>query len=163
MQSSHATADIVPDLRQRRELSLDELARLDEPAVIFEYSIPRDDAPTQWVYTVAGWLGGVNVATRQGGCTVGGDSIAVFAETREAADAEACGGLDRTISLIKEEARIQAQGALARARMSAVGGMERLDQILRGDNPEFKRDVELLRAAGFGDAVNPEAYRTASR
>lgn len=163
MQSSHATADHVPDLSQRRELSLEELAQIDEPAVIFEYSQLRDDAPTQWVYTVAGWLHGRNVATEMGGCTVGGDAIAVFAETRDQADELACSGLDTTISAIKDQARVEAQGAMAAARLSAVGGMERLNQALRGDNHAFKQDLALLRAAGFGDAVNLDAYRTATR
>lgn len=140
-----------------------ELAQLDEPAVIFEYSLLRDDAPTQWVYTVAGWLHGQNVATEQGGCTVGGDSIAVFADSRDQADALACEGLDSTISAINDEARVKAQGTLAAARLSAVGGMERLNQALRGDNAEFHKDMALLKAAGFGDAVNLSAYRSATR
>ncbi len=162
MQSSHATVDHVPSFSQRRELSLDELAQLDEPAVIFEYHLPRIDAPTQWVYTVAGWLHGVNVATQEGGCTVGGDAIAVFADTREQADELACAGLDTTISAINADAAVKAKGALAAARLSAVGGMERVNQALRGDNHDFKRDVALLRAAGFGDAVNLDAYRSAT-
>lgn len=163
MQSNHATQEAAPDLSQRRELSLAELCKLDDPAVIFEYQVARTDAPTQWVYTVAGWLDGVNVATQQGGCTVGGDSIAVFAETREQADELACAGLDSTISAINAEVAQQAQGAMAAARLSAVGGMERLNQALRGDNPEFKRDMALLQAAGFGHAINLDAYQTSAR
>ena len=99
----------VPDFSSRRELSLDELARLDEPACIYEDFYVDSDGVHAYIYTVAGWLDGQNVAVDQrgefvGGCTVAGDVILIHAADRQAADAMAALGLEDTISMWRNNA-----------------------------------------------------------
>ncbi len=80
---------------------MEELARLDEPACIYEHFHVDSDGVHAYVYTVAGWLNGRNVASALGGCTVGGDVIVVHAKSRAEADAMACEGLQTTIDAIR--------------------------------------------------------------
>ncbi len=96
-----AAADLAPDFTARRSLSLVDLVRLDEPAVIFEHFHVDSDGVHAYVYTVAGWLNGRNVADMRGGATVGGDVIVVHAKSRAEADAMAGEGLQTTIDAIR--------------------------------------------------------------
>lgn len=96
----------TPDFSSRRELSLEELARLDEPAVIFEHFHVDEDGAHAYLYTVAGYLDGRNVAVEPdgsfaGGCTVAGDVIVVHAPDRSAADEMATQGLQDTIDAVR--------------------------------------------------------------
>lgn len=152
-----------PDLTERRQIDLKDLTRLDEPVVIFEGNRQREGEPICWIYTIAGWLDGMNVATKEGGCTVGGDAIAVFAETRAEADFLAVSGMDSTIDLVRQQAAREVAALHSAARLAAAGPLGRLNLAMSGDNPEFHKDVALLRAAGFGDAVSPDVYRTGNR
>lgn len=106
---------MVPDFSDRRVLSLDELAQLDEPAVIFEHFHVDSDGQHAYVYTVAGFLDGVNVAVNQrgefvGGAVVGGDVIVIHAPDRASADDMAGQGLMDTIDLHRAHLAQQAKG-----------------------------------------------------
>jgi hypothetical protein len=94
-------SQITPDFGSRRALSLNELAQLDDPAVIFEHFHVDTDGAHAYVYTVAGWIDGQNVARVDGlsaeGCTVGGDVIVIHADDRQQADQIATQGLQDTI------------------------------------------------------------------
>jgi hypothetical protein len=108
---------MVPDFSARRSLSMDELGRLDDPAVIFEHFHVDDDGAHAYIYTVAGRLSGREVATVSGaralGCTVGDDVIVVHASSREDADAQAVLGLEDTINLARSGPPADANAGLA--------------------------------------------------
>jgi hypothetical protein len=97
----------TPDFSNRRNLSLEDLARLDDPAVIFEYFHVDSDGAHAYVYTVGGYLDGLPVARIVGrealGATVGGDVIIIHAADRKAADEMAAAGLETTIIAVRNE------------------------------------------------------------
>ena len=99
---------MVPGFGARRSLSEDELLRLEEPAVIFEHFHVDSDGAHAYVYTVAGYLNGKNVAHLDGigsavGCTIGGDVIVIHEQDRAAADDMASQGLQDTIDLLRND------------------------------------------------------------
>jgi len=97
-----------PNLDTRRELTLDELARMDDPCVILEGEYFDSNHERFFLYTVAGILDGKEVAPNDGfsilGCTIGGDGIIISGvKTRQEADEMAVHGLDTTIELHRQE------------------------------------------------------------
>jgi hypothetical protein len=102
--------DFVPDFGSRRSISLEELARMDEPTPIFEHFHVDTDGAHAYVFTVAGKLDGREVAQvdhglRQVyGCTIGGDVIVIHAPDKEAAGEIAANGLQETVELIRANA-----------------------------------------------------------
>lgn len=141
-------ANVAPDFSFRRKLLPDELKRLQEPAVIFEHEGFDSDGVKFFAYTVAGWLDGENVATIQGGCTVGGDVILIHADDRETADQIACMGLFDTITLLGEEDNQIVEAAASLARLSSIGATDRLDLATAkpaNRSDAFEQDMQNIR------------------
>jgi hypothetical protein len=97
-----------PNLDTRRELTLDELCRMEEPVVIHEGEFIDSDKQPYHLYTIAGKLDGQEVAGNDGfsilGCTVAGDAIIISgAKSRAEADDWAVSGLDDTIRAHKAQ------------------------------------------------------------
>jgi aspartate 1-decarboxylase len=78
---SIAAENIAPAFHTRRSINAADLKRLQDPAVIFEGERADSDGERFYTYTVAGWLDGQNIASMQGGATVGGDVIVIHAQT----------------------------------------------------------------------------------
>lgn len=151
---SIAAANVAPDFTFRRRITADDLKRLVDPAVIFEYSgIDADNVPF-FVYTVAGWLDGENIATINGGATVGGDVIVISADTREQADMMAGMGLDDSINALFGEEEATLDALAARARLESVNPLERLDLSMNAkEYPKFVEDSNKMRTLVGDDIV----------
>lgn len=152
---SIAASNVVPSFHLRRKLVADDLRRLQEPAVIFEYASADSDGHPFFAYTVAGWLDGKNVATIEGGCTVGGEVILINASTRAEADDMAALGLDDTINALHTEAANYQKAIEAQARLSTVGALERmrLAQAAPADkSDQFVQDADAIRPL-IGDDI----------
>lgn len=86
-------------------IDLDDLVRLEGPAVIFEGELIDSDGAVNYVYTVAGILDGRPIVQADHvrrcvtGAMVGGDAIIIFAKDRKEADVIATEGLLDTIRL----------------------------------------------------------------
>lgn len=84
-------------------IDLDDLVRLEDPAVIFEGELVDSDNVTAYVYTVAGILDGRPIVQADHvrrcvtGALVGGDAMIVHAKDRAEADVIAAEGLLDTI------------------------------------------------------------------
>lgn len=151
-----AAANVVPDLGLRRSITAESLTRLQEPALIFEYVHTDSDGVNAYVYTVAGWLNGRNIATREGGCVVGGEAIIVHADTRDAADAMAGMGLLDTIQALHDEARRYADANDALRRLHEVSAVRRLELALAtpaNKSDAFVEDSEAVRPLVGDDIV----------
>ncbi len=81
----------------REDLSIDQLLRIEDPCVVFEFSKLDSDKVRYWVYTVGGMLDGAIVGGQEGGALVGGQTIIVHGRNRKEADAIAYEGLMDTI------------------------------------------------------------------
>lgn len=149
-----AASNMFPDLSQRRKIHANELRELQEPAVIFEHAGVDSDGARFFVYTVAGWLNGENIATFQGGATVGGDCIIINAEKREDADAMACLGLMDTIDHLNSEDAMMIDAMVARDRLNSVGALDRMDLATKSEkNPDFIEDMTKARTLVGDDIV----------
>lgn len=149
-----SAANVAPDFSQRRKIHADELRELQEPAVIFEHEGLDSDGVRFFVYTVAGWLNGQNIATMQGGCTVGGECIIINAERREDADDMACMGLQDTIDALNREDEMIVEAMVARERLNTVGTLDRMDLATKPEkNPEFIEDMAKARTLVGDDIV----------
>jgi hypothetical protein len=156
---SIAAENVLPNFATRRSIAAADLQRLHEPAVIFECARSDSDGQPFYVYTVAGWLDGQNIATEQGGATVGGQTILIHARNRQDADMLAGLGLEDTINAIAEEERQQAQALQARARLASVGAIERISQATRPDkNEQFLIDADAIQKLR-GDDITLAAGR----
>lgn len=137
---------VLPAFHLRRSIAAQDLRRLQEPAVIFEAERQDSDGVTHYLYTVAGWLDGVNIATMQGGATVGGDVIVIHADSREQADAMAGIGLQDTIDALNREEQATLDALAAQARLDSVNPVRRLELATAAEkNPEFVADSEAIR------------------
>lgn len=147
------SANVAPDFSQRRQIHAQDLLRLQEPAVIFEHhGIDSDDAH-YFVYTVAGWLDGENIATIQGGATIGGDVIVIHADKREDADLMAGLGLQDTINAIQHEDEAMLDALAAKARLDSVGAIDRMDMATRKDKSDaYVEDINKIRPL-IGDDI----------
>lgn len=154
---SISAANVAPDLSFRRRLVADDLRRLQDPAVIFEHEGVDDDGEPFWVYTIAGWLNGENVATIQGGCTVGGEAIVISGvPDRETADAVACMGLGDTIDALDGEDEQLVEAAAALARLSTVGAIDRMDKATAAPSDRsdaFEQDMQAIRVLRGDDIL----------
>lgn len=154
---SIAAANVAPDFSFRRQLTTDDLRRLEEPVVLFEHEGLDDEGERFYVYTVAGWLDGANVATIQGGCTVGGDVITISGvHDREAADAMACMGLFDTINLLDQEDAQLVDAAVALERLGSVSPIERIDRATAAPadrSDRFESDMQAIRKLRGDDII----------
>ena len=151
-----AAANCLPELGLRRALSPEELRRLEEPACIFEGEYIDGDGFRIFVYTVAGWLDGANVATIQGGCTVGGDAMLIEALDRQQADDIACRGLADTIDALNSEEADTLDRLAAKARLQAVNALRRHDLATKPDaekSDEFEADMAAIRPLVGDDII----------
>lgn len=151
-----AAANVLPNFATRRHILATDLKNLQEPAVIFEGTHTDDDGATVYVYTVAGWLNGQNVATYQGGALVGGDVILISARSRQDADMMAGLGLQDTIDALNNEENHILDALAAKARLQALRPLERLNLATKPDaekNPEFVEDAGKLRQLAGDDIV----------
>lgn len=156
MASMIEAANVVPNFATRRSIPASDLKDLQEPAVIYEGVRLDDDGVPVFMYTVAGWLHGQNVATMQGGCTVGGDVILIHARNREEADLIAGLGLQDTIDSLNREDEHIADALAAQARIGSLRPIERLNLATKPDaekNPEFVEDASKLRQLRGDDIV----------
>jgi hypothetical protein len=156
MQSPYSPDLIRPDFSDRNDISIEDLIRVDEPALIREFAGLDSDGVRFFVFSVGGWLDGENVATREGGCTVGGDMIVITADTQAAADEMASLGLQDTIDAIRAEKVIEASALDALARMETVGLAERLRLAMRAPtqrNEAFEADSALVRTLEINTGV----------
>lgn len=151
---SIAADNVVPAFHLRRSITAQELRRLQEPAVIFECQRQDSDGVPFYVYTVAGWLDGQNIATMQGGATIGGDTILVHADSRDQADAIAGLGLQDTIDALNREEEAHLDALAAQARLASVNPIRRLELATATEkNPEFVADSEAIRKLRGDDIV----------
>lgn len=153
---SIAAANVAPDLSFRRRLTTAELKRLEDPVVLFEHFGHDTDGAPFYVYTVAGWLDGQNVATAQGGCTVGGDAIVINADDRDTADAMAAQGLGDTINFLDQEDEHIAEAAASLARLETIGALDRmkLSTAAPADkSDQFEHDAAAIRVLRGDDIV----------
>jgi hypothetical protein len=153
---SIAAANVAPSFIFRRSIDADDLKRLQEPAVIFEHHGIDDDGASFFVYTVAGWIDGENIATQQGGATVGGDVIVIHADDRPSADLMAGLGLEDTINALHRETDQMVDAAVALERLRQVGPIERINQAIKpaGDMSDaFVHDTAKARRLVGDDIV----------
>lgn len=158
MQSPFDPDLIRPDFSRRNDISTDDLARLDEPAVIREFSGFDSDGEHFYVFSVAGWLDGVNVATAEGGCKVGGSMIVINADSQSVADEMASLGLQDTIDAVRAEKAKEASALEALARMETVGLAERLRLAIKAPtqrNEAFEADSALVRTLAIEGVDTP--------
>lgn len=149
-----SAANIAPDFATRRSITAEELRHLQEPAVIFEHHGVDSDGAEFYVYTVAGWINGQNIATLQGGATIGGDVIVIHADSREMADAIAGLGLQDTIDELNREDERLIDAIAARERLASVGALDRLELAIRNDKSErFEEDSAKARVLGGDDII----------
>lgn len=158
---SIAAANIAPDFTHRRRLVAEDLRHLQEPAVIFEHDGIDDDGERYFVYTVAGWLDGKNVASIQGGATVGGEVILINATNRADADAMACLGLNDTIDALHGEEALYQEAHAAQARLATVGIVDRL--TLATAKPSDKSDAFVEDAAKIRILAGDDIILTTGR
>lgn len=139
---SIAAANVAPSFGFRRSIHADDLKRLQDPAVIFEHEGTDSDGARFYLYTVAGWLDGQNIATHEGGATVGGDVIVIHADDRASADAMAGLGLQDTIDGLMRESDAIVDAAVALERLRSVGPIERINQATKPDSDKSDAFVE---------------------
>lgn len=153
---SIAAANVAPAFHTRRSIAADDLRRLAEPALIFEGTHTDADGAIAWLYTVAGFLDGQNIATMQGGCTVGGDVIIVHARSRDEADLIAGMGFEDTINALRAEDDALIEAAAALGRLKSVNPIRRLDLATApasSKNDEFISDVKAIERLRGDDIV----------
>jgi hypothetical protein len=151
---SIAADNLAPAFHLRRSIHAQDLRRLQEPAVIFEGERTDSDGARFYMYTVAGWLDGENVATMQGGATVGGDVILIAADTRDSADLMAGMGLQDTIDALNREEEATLDALAAKARLESVNPIRRMDLATASEkNPEFVADSLAIRKLRGDDIV----------
>lgn len=151
-----AAANVLPNFGLRRKLDPKELMQLQEPACIFEGEHVDSDGFRVFLYTVGGWLNGENVATIQGGATVGGDVMMIEAENRQAADDMACRGLEDTLSALRNESTRELDALAARARLESVGGARRMELAIKPDadkSSEYEEDMAKIRPLVGDDII----------
>lgn len=156
MASMIEAANVAPNFATRRSILASDLKNLQEPAVIYEGMHLDDDGVPVFMYTVAGWLNGQNVATMQGGCTVGGDVILIHARDRAEADMIAGLGLQDTIDALNNEESHILDALAAQARIASLRPIERLNLATKPaaeKNPEFVEDASKLRQLAGDDIV----------
>ncbi len=150
---SIAADSVVPTFHHRRALVADDLRRLDDPCVLFEYEGRDSDGARFFVYTVAGVLDGQRLPD---GCTVHGEVILIREDRREAADAMAALGLMDTISALHEEHERYLEAQVALVRLRSVGDLERLQQALKPASERsdaFVEDIAKVRPLAGDDLV----------
>lgn len=151
-----AAANVAPSFHLRRRLVAEDLRRLDEPCVVFEYRSLDSDGQPFYVYTVGGLLDGQKIGDFQGGCTVAGEVIVIHAKSRDDADAMAALGLGDTINALDEEEALYIEAHAAQARLASVGPIERIDQAtkpLSDMSDRFVSDVEKIRPLVGDDVI----------
>ncbi len=131
-------ANLVPNFGFRRALVADDLRRLMEPAVLFEHKHTDSDGVDAYIYTVAGLLDGEWLPE---GCTVGGETILVHADSRADADAIAVLGLADTINALDGEAKLYIDAHAALARLATVGAQTRIELAMK---PASDRSDQLM-------------------
>lgn len=147
-----AAANVAPNFLHRRNLVAEDLRRLQEPCVLYEYDALDDDGVRHYVYTVGGYLDGQRLAD---GCTVGGEVMLIHADSREEADAIAVMGLSDSINALDSEEELYQEANAALARLSSISPLERMDQALKPDSDksdQFAEDVAKVRPL-IGDDV----------
>jgi len=155
MAAMHAAANMVPDFTFRRSIELADLKRLVEPAVIFEGEHVDTDGVTAYIYTVAGWLDGRNIATIEGGCTVGGEAMVIHADDRASADYLAGLGLMDTIEADQANEQATLDGLAALARLESVGPLQRVDLATAAPadkSTAFEEDAKAIQHL-LGDGI----------
>lgn len=155
MQGMSAHHDPLPAFHLRRSIQAEDLLRLEEPAVIFEGTHTDSDGQVAYLYTVAGWLDGQNIATIQGGATLHGEVILIHADSRAEADAIAGYGLEDTINAMKAEKARHLDALAAQARLATVGKIDRMDLALKPlaeRSDRFAEDMAKIRPL-IGDDI----------
>lgn len=151
---SIAASNVAPAFFTRRSIVADDLKRLQEPAVIFEHAWRDSDGEPCFAYTVAGWLDGQNIATMEGGCTVGGEVILIHARSRDEADLIAGLGLQDTIDALNREDEQILDAMAAKARLATVNPVRRLELATATEkNSDFVADSEAIRKLRGDDIV----------
>lgn len=149
-----AAANVAPNFLLRPSITAEELRRLQEPVALFEHEGRDSDGQRFFVYTVAGWLDGQNIATAQGGCTVGGQVIIINADSREQADFIAADGLGTTLNALDEDINHTREAERALDRLESVGEQERLNQAIRPDkNESFVADADRIQKLRGDDVI----------
>lgn len=154
----YSAANMVPDFTFRRSIELADLKRLVEPAIIFEGVHTDSDGVDAYIYTVAGWLEGQNIATVEGGCTVGGQAVLIHADDRASADYLAGLGLQETIAAALDADAQYIEGQAALARLASIGAVRRLDLATAkpsDTSDEFVRDSVAIQSL-IGDGLSTE-------
>jgi hypothetical protein len=151
---SISAANVVPNFLLRGSITAEELRQLQEPVALFEYEGRDSDGRPFFVYTVAGWLNGQNIATAQGGCTVGGQVIVIPMETREEADQMVADGLATTLNALDKDEEDTRDAVKSLERLRSVGEQERFDQAIRPDkNEDFMNDAEAIQKLRGDDII----------
>ena len=150
-------ANVIPNFANRRNINAPDLKDLQEAAVIYEGCFSDSDGAPTHVYTVAGWLNGVNIFNELGGATVGGDVILIDGRfTRGEADMVAGLGLNDTIDALNSEEDQYLDALAAQARLATLRPLERMALASKPDsekNPEFESDASKLRLLAGDDVI----------
>lgn len=154
-----ASPNIIPNLLLRRKIDADDLRRLEEPAVIFEYQSRDSDGVLYFVYTVAGFLDGANIFNELGGATVGGDAIIIIADTRAQADDMASLGLQDTINALNTEQDTYLDALAAKERLSSVSKTAFIDaSISKEKNEAFITDIDKIQTLRGDDLIMAQGH-----
>jgi hypothetical protein len=108
--------DMMKPMVDREPISLDDLADLEDPVVLFEHQAKNSDGVMHYVYTLGGRIKGKEVA----GVTVGGDCVVVHGRNRMEADRLAVEGLEETITMLRAERTGKKQPLEVNAGMSVI-------------------------------------------
>lgn len=156
-----AAANVVPAFHHRRQLVAEDLRRLQEPCVLFEYEGRDSDGALFFAYTVAGVLDGVRL---EDGCTVAGEVMLVHADNRQEADDIASMGLMDTMTALDGENERYLDAQVALARLQSVSPLVRVEQALKPDSDKsdaFIADIDAIRPL-IGDDIVLAAGRVES-
>ncbi len=151
-----AAANVIPNFLLRRSIHASDLLRLQDPAVIREYSSFDENGEPYFAYTVAGFLDGENIAGMMGGATVGGDVIVISAPDQATADYMAGLGLEDTINALAREDEQVIDALAAKARLQSLNPIARLDLSMASDanrSEAFEADIAKIRPLVGDDII----------
>lgn len=144
------TATIVPSFANRASIDVQDLPRVTDLCVVFEFEGTDEEGRAYFVYTVGGWLDGRPLGNHLGGVNVGQQQIFIHnATSRAHADFLAYDGLELSANAQAQADREHQRSLEAQARLASIGALERMRLAQAG--PADKSDAFVNDA----DAIRP--------
>lgn len=151
------TATIVPSFANRRSIDVQDLPRVNDLCVVFEFDGIDEEGKRYYVYTVGGYLDGRPLGNQLGGVNVGQQQIFIHnATSREHADWLASDGVETTANAQARADRDHEQRLEAQARLASIGALERmrLAQAPASDkSDQFVQDADAIRPLAGDDII----------